>query len=110
MILDNRQNGLVGDTFKKYLTHDTSISMVTNQFSIFAYHKLQKELKHIKDARLLFGSPTLKDISTASLLGNRHEIIERNQMRQIDIAKKMCPVDRVQGRCRRGKDFWYYIY
>ena len=32
MILDNKQNGLVGDTLKKYLFNDASLSIVTNTF------------------------------------------------------------------------------
>lgn len=88
MILDNKQNGLVGDSFKKYVAKDASLSLVTNQFSIFAYQKLRKELKHIKDARLLFGSPSFNEVSTISLLGDTHEIVERNKMKQMYVAKK----------------------
>ena len=88
MILDNKQNGLVGDTLKKYLTKDASLSLVTNQFSIFAYQKLRKELKHSKDARLLFGSPSFTPSSTVSLLGDANEISERNKMQQMHISKK----------------------
>jgi ERCC4-related helicase len=88
MIIDNKQNGLVGDTLKKYLFPDTSLSFVTNQFSIFAYQKLRKELKHTKDARLLFGSPSFNESSTISLLGDVNEISERNKMQQMHIARK----------------------
>jgi hypothetical protein len=45
MIIDNKNNGLMGDTLKKFLSKDSSLSLVTNKFSIFAYMKLQKELK-----------------------------------------------------------------
>ena len=89
MILDNKQNGLVGDTLKKYLTKDASLSIVTNRFSIFAYQKLQKELEHLHDVRLLFGSPYLDaDVPPASLLGDDNEIVERNKMQQRFIARE----------------------
>ena len=88
MILDNKQNGLVGDTLKKYLFNDASLSIVTNAFSIFAYQKLQKELKSTKDARILFGSPYFNTAYATSLLGDTHEIVERNKMQQMYLARK----------------------
>ncbi len=88
MILDNKQNGLVGDTFKEYLSRGASLSLVTDHFSIFAYHKLRKELKHIKDARLLLALPSFEDKAPISLLGDEHEISERNKMQQMHIARK----------------------
>ncbi|HIP17817.1 MAG TPA: helicase [Sulfurovum sp.] len=88
MILDNKQNGLVGDTLKKYLTKDASLSLVTNNFSIFSYRHLQKELRDIKDVRLLFGSPYFKTENPTTLLGDTNEISERNRMQQMYISKK----------------------
>lgn len=88
MILDNKKNGLVGDTIKKYLSKDSSLSLVTNKFSVFAYHKLQKELNHTHDVRLLFGSPYFYAKSPISLLGDPNEISQRNKMQQMYIAKK----------------------
>ncbi len=88
MILDNKQNGLVGETLKKYLAKDASLSVVTNRFSIFAYQKLQKELKQLHDVRLLFGSPYLDADVPASLLGDENEIVERNKMQQSFIARE----------------------
>ena len=88
MILDNKQNGLVGDTLKKYLAKDASLSLVTNNFSIFSYRHLQKELCDIKNVRLLFGSPYFKNENPTNLLGDSNEIAERNRMQQIHIAKK----------------------
>ena len=88
MILDNKQNGLVGDTLKKYLTKDTSLSLVTNNFSIFSYRHLQKELHNIKSVRLLFGSPYFKIENPPTLLGDSNEIAERNRMQQMYISRK----------------------
>jgi len=88
MILDNKQNGLVGDTLKKYLTKDSSLSFVTNRFSIFAYQKLHKELKQVKDVRLLFGSPYFDSTVPSTLLGDENEITERNKMQQMYIASE----------------------
>jgi len=88
VILDNKQNGLVGDTLKKYLTKDSSLSFVTNRFSIFAYQKLHKELKQVKDVRLLFGSPCFDSTVPSTLLGDENEITERNKMQQMYIASE----------------------
>ena len=88
MILDNKRNGLVGDTLKKYLTKDSSLSFVTNRFSIFAYQKLHKELKQVKDVRLLFGSPYFDSTVPSTLLGDENEITERNKMQQMYIASE----------------------
>lgn len=88
MMIDNRQNGKVGDTLKKYLSKNISFSLVTNNFSIFAYDKMQKELNQIKSMRFLFGSPYFKRQNFTTLLGDSNEIVERNHMRQIYIAKK----------------------
>ncbi len=88
MILDNKQNGLVGDTLKKYLTKDASLSLVTNNFSIFSYRHLQKELRDIKSVRLLFGSPYFKTENPTTLLGDSNEIAERNRMQQMYISRK----------------------
>ncbi len=88
MILDNRQHGRVGDALAQCLLADASLSLVTNAFSIFAYHKLRKQLKHINDARLLFGSPHFQTDMPVSLLGGAHEVVERNTMQQMHIARK----------------------
>ena len=88
MILDNKQNGLVGDTLKKHLTKDASLSLVTNNFSIFSYSHLQKELRDIKSVRLLFGSPYFKTENPTNLLGDSNEIAERNHMQQMYISRK----------------------
>lgn len=88
MIIDNRQNGTVGDTLKKYLAKDASLSIVTNQFSIFSCQKLYKELDQLHDVRFLFGSPCFHTGPSASLLGDSNEITERNKMQQMYISKK----------------------
>ena len=88
MIIDNRQNGTVGDTLKKYLSKDASLSLVTNNFSIFSYQKLFNELDKLHNVRLLFGSPYLDSSIPISLLGDSTEITERNKMQQMHISKK----------------------
>lgn len=89
VIIDNKKNGTVGDALKKYLSKDSSLSLVTNKFSIFAYNKLQKELNQTHDVRLLFGSPYFNtEGPPTSLLGDGNEISQRNKMQQIYISKK----------------------
>jgi len=88
MILDNKQNGLIGEALKKYLAKDASLSVVTNRFSIYAYQKLQKEFDQLHDVRLLFGSPCFDTATPSTLLGDENEIVERNKMQQKFIAKE----------------------
>jgi len=49
--------------------------------------KLKKELGLIHNLRLLFGSPRFGS-DAISLLGGNHEIVQRNQMRQVEISRE----------------------
>ncbi len=88
MIVDNRQHGRVGDVLKQYFQDNASLSLITRDFSIFAYHKLRRELQTAHDVRLLFSAPHFASDTPISMQGGRHEIALRNQMEQIHISRE----------------------
>ena len=58
-IIDNKQGRLLGDEFKKRICSNSSLSISTGYFSIYAFHFLKEKLKDVKDARiLLLNDPT----------------------------------------------------
>ncbi len=57
-IRDNRSNGKVGDFLKETISEDSSVSIVSAYFTIYAYNQLKENLDKIKDLRFLFGEPT----------------------------------------------------
>ncbi len=68
-IRDNRLNGKVGDFLKETITEDSSVSIVSAYFTIYAYYQLKENLDKIKELRFLFGEPTfIKAIDTSILL------------------------------------------
>lgn len=44
MIVDNRQNGRVGDIFRENISPKAKLSVLTNRLSLFTFQKLKKEL------------------------------------------------------------------
>ena len=56
-ILDNKQNGKVGDELKKVIKSGSKISIISAYFTIFAYKELRKELNKIDELRFLFTEP-----------------------------------------------------
>jgi len=56
-IRDNHKYGSVGDFLKEHITEDSSISIVSAFFTIYAYKHLEQKLDGIKNLRFLFGEP-----------------------------------------------------
>lgn len=56
-IRDNFKNGPVGDFLSEAITPNSSVSIVSAFFTIYAYHKLREKLNSIKELRFLFGDP-----------------------------------------------------
>ncbi|WP_204369113.1 phospholipase D-like domain-containing protein [Methylocucumis oryzae] len=57
-IRDNHAHGSVGDFLKEHLTADSSVSIVSAYFTLFAYQQLKDKLDNIEELRFLFGEPT----------------------------------------------------
>src|SRR4030067_1404316 len=57
-IRDNREHGSVGDFLRQTITENSSVSIVSAYFTIYAYQHLKERLDQIHDLRFLFGEPT----------------------------------------------------
>ena len=62
-IKDNHQYGNVGDFLKEILKDNSSVSIVSAYFTIYAYNKLNAELEGINHLRFLYGEPTFTTFS-----------------------------------------------
>ncbi|WP_322019996.1 SNF2-related protein [Clostridium butyricum] len=100
-MLDNKQNGKVGDELKRVLKNGSKLSVISAYFTIFAYKELKKELNKIDKLRFLFTEPTFtnddKEIkkqyyitrkSEKNISGSEFEIKMRNELNQASIAKE----------------------
>ena len=56
-ILDNRENGKVGDFLREKITPDAEVRVVSAYFSIYAHQALREELDKAGPFRFLFGDP-----------------------------------------------------
>jgi hypothetical protein len=56
-IRDNYRRGTVGDFLKAKIRPDSSLSIVSAYFTIYAYGALKEQLKKIAGLRFLFGEP-----------------------------------------------------
>lgn len=75
-IRDNHQYGNVGDFLKEIVKGNSSVSIVSAYFTIYAYHHLQAELDKIERLRFLFGEPTfIKSIDPSK---NNHRSFNPN--------------------------------
>lgn len=57
-LLDNKQNGKVGDELKEDIKTNSKLSIISAYFTIYAYKELKKELNKIDNLRFLFTEPT----------------------------------------------------
>lgn len=100
-ILDNKQNGKVGDELKKVIKSGSKISIISAYFTIFAYKELRKELNKIDELRFLFTEPAfvneekkvIKEYYIAqkterNISGSEFELKLRNELNQASIAKE----------------------
>ncbi|PSB18685.1 ATP-dependent helicase [Phormidesmis priestleyi ULC007] len=56
-IRDNHRRGTVGDFLKTKIQSDSTLSIVSAYFTIYAFEALKQELTAIADLRFLFGEP-----------------------------------------------------
>lgn len=92
MLLDNKQNGKVGEELRRHLSKGSKLSVLSGLFSIYGFDWLKKELSSVDEIRLLL-SRSLKteiahDTPFAELTGDRFEHRLRNQLNQMQIAKE----------------------
>lgn len=101
-IFDNITKSLIND-LKKNIASSSSVSIVANCFSIYAYEALKKELASIKELRFIFASPAFvaekepeerrefyipRLNRERSLYGEKYEIKLRNELTQKAIARE----------------------
>ncbi|WMJ21228.1 helicase-related protein [Geobacillus kaustophilus] len=56
-MIDNRQNGLVGDALKAHITKGSKLSIAAAHFTLYAFAQLKKELAQIDEFRFIFTEP-----------------------------------------------------
>jgi len=87
MLIDNKRNNKLGDVLKSHIKTNSHVSIVTNHFTIHAYEELKKELKKIKNIRVICSASNFKnDISLLS--SEQEEIKLKNSLNQTKIAKE----------------------
>lgn len=100
-ILDNKQNGSVGEELKLHLNSDSKLSVISAYFTIYAFDQLKKELGKIDSMRFIFTEPSFVKKSDEitrqyfiernperKISGNEFEIKMRNELNQAHIAKE----------------------
>ncbi|MFW5908453.1 MAG: helicase-related protein [Desulfosalsimonas sp.] len=94
MLLDNRTKGKVGEWLSSSIKKKSRLSVLTSQFSIYAYEELKKQLDAIDNIRLIlsddpsgqanYGSIPLKN----GLTGGDRERAWRNKLTMAHIARQ----------------------
>lgn len=91
MLLDNKKNGIVGDTLRDNLQTGSSLSIISGLFSIYGFDALKKELNRVDQVRLLFSkveSVPGDSLHLQGLNGDQFERRFKNQLNQHQIAKE----------------------
>jgi len=79
-IRDNHKKGSVGDFLIENIKQNSSASIVSAYFTIYAYKKLQTQLDGIKRLRFLFGEPTFIKAIDPDKMNSRNYEIEDNKL------------------------------
>ncbi|MBN2173150.1 MAG: DEAD/DEAH box helicase family protein [Bacteroidales bacterium] len=79
-IIDNFQNGNVGDYLKEKIKKNSDLSFVSAFFTIYAYEHLKPQLESIEKLRFLFGEPTFIKSLDPSKTNRRDFKIEDDQL------------------------------
>ena len=79
-IRDNHKNGSVGDFLIAHIKSNSSASIVSAYFTIYAYKKLQTQLDSINRLRFLFGEPTFIKALDPDKMDSRNYQIEDNKL------------------------------
>lgn len=94
-IIDNKQNGILGDALKETLDSSSNVSIVSAYFTIYALNQLYKELKKSKKLRFLltqnpFNSTTdFLKLNPKLMLGDTSEISFKNNL-DLHYISKIC--------------------
>ena len=92
MLLDNKQNGKVGEELRRQLSKDSRLSIISGLFSIYGFESLKAELSRVDDIRLLLSKSLKQETNPshpfAELTGDRFEHRLKNQLNQMQIAKE----------------------
>ncbi|KFI21395.1 helicase-related protein [Nitrosococcus oceani] len=86
MLLDNRNNGYVGNELKKRSFEDSKLAVLSSLFTIYGYAALRKELGKLSDSRLLLTD--WQNQTLQSLIGTEAEVRLTNQLNQRHIARE----------------------
>jgi superfamily II DNA or RNA helicase len=79
-IRDNHNYGNVGDFLADTIKNNSNVSIVSAYFTIYAYHRLKKELDSISRLRFLFGDPSFLQSIDPEKKNNRSVQIEDDQL------------------------------
>ena len=86
MLLDNKNNGHVGDELRNKLSADSKLSVLSGVFSIYGYAALKKELNRLPGIRLLLSE--WGDRHLQSLVGSESTLRLINKLDQKRIASE----------------------
>jgi superfamily II DNA or RNA helicase len=86
VLLDNKNNGHVGNELRKNLLADSRLSVLSGLFSIYGYASLRKELHRLKGMRLLLSD--WGDYQLQSLVGSEAALGLINKLDQKRIASE----------------------
>lgn len=85
MLLDNRNNGYVGNELRKNSFAESKLTVLSSLFTIYGYHALRKELASLAGSRLLLTNWLNR--TPQSFVGSEDEIRLINQLNQHRIAR-----------------------
>lgn len=88
-IVDNKQNGLVGDVLKKHIMKGSKVSIAAAYFTLFAFFELKNELSKIDEFRFIFTVPSQEESNQKYLFGVKEEQKYKLELTQSYIAKKV---------------------
>lgn len=87
-ILDNHNRGKVADFLIQNIESDSTLSIVSAYFTIYAYKSLKQQLDSIKELNFLFGEPSfLKSIDPNKADKMQFKIMDENLV--IPIEKRL---------------------
>lgn len=93
-LLDNRNNGRVGEELKNSIKEGSRLSIIASTFTIYAYKHLKEELNKIEGLRLLFGDfkPFSENGNSEKreffIRGSKYELKLKNELKQSEISKE----------------------
>src|SRR5699024_10378595 len=88
-LLENKGPIKVGDYLKERIYSGSHFSMMTGDFSLYAFHRLVNELNKTEVTRLLFNRPIdNKEKNKLSLTATEEEIKYRNGLLQVHLARQ----------------------